>query len=145
MRFATIDQKFEVVLESHWFLYRFLIHDGVITENVCWYIYELDSSCSGNAFPRTPTTLRLATARDWGSRLNVYLALITKPLNWADNSTVNWDTISTDCGVVSVVSDVLAVLIFLNLDSSKSKKRWQICMQMAKKNNSWPSIAWHKN
>ena len=43
MRFAEVGQKFLVATESHWFSWRFLILSGVITVNVCWYIYELDN------------------------------------------------------------------------------------------------------
>ena len=42
MRFVAFGQKFEVVLESHWFLYRFPIFN--ITLNACQYIYVLDST-----------------------------------------------------------------------------------------------------
>ena len=44
MRFAAFGQKFEVVSESHRFLYRFLIFDEVIALNACRYIYVLGSS-----------------------------------------------------------------------------------------------------
>ena len=44
MRFAAFGQKFEVVSESHWFLYEFFILNQVIAINACRYIYELDST-----------------------------------------------------------------------------------------------------
>ena len=44
MRFAAFGQKFEVVSESHWFLYKFLILNRVIALNACRYTYVLDSS-----------------------------------------------------------------------------------------------------
>ena len=43
MRFAAFGQKFEVVSESHWFLYDSFILNTVIALNACRYIYELDS------------------------------------------------------------------------------------------------------
>ena len=46
MRFAALVQKFEVVSESHWFLYRFVILNRVIVINACLYTYALDSSSS---------------------------------------------------------------------------------------------------
>ena len=46
MRFAAFGQKFEVVSESHWFLYEFFILSRVIAINACRYIYELDSNTS---------------------------------------------------------------------------------------------------
>ena len=44
MRLVAFGQKFEVVLESHWFLYEFFILSRVTAINACQYIYELDSS-----------------------------------------------------------------------------------------------------
>ena len=43
MQFVVLRQKFKVVSESHWFLYRFFILSGVIALNACWYTYALDS------------------------------------------------------------------------------------------------------
>ena len=44
MPFATLDQKFEEVSESHWFLWRFTILSRVIAINSCLHTYALDSS-----------------------------------------------------------------------------------------------------
>ena len=44
MRFAASAQKFEVVSESHWFLYRFVILSRVIVINACLHTYALDST-----------------------------------------------------------------------------------------------------
>ena len=52
MRFAAFNQKFEVVSESHWFLYRFFIFNGVTALNACRYIYVLGSKamCIGQHY-----------------------------------------------------------------------------------------------
>ena len=50
MRFAPLAQKFEVVLESHWFLYRFIILSRVIILNACLHTYALDSIWEKHGF-----------------------------------------------------------------------------------------------
>ena len=57
MRFASLCQKFDVVLESHWFLYKFPDLNRVIALNACWYNYVLDSSSCTRSSKYTPKKL----------------------------------------------------------------------------------------
>ena len=44
MRFASLDQKFDLVSESHWFLYGFFILSRDIAHNICCHTFALDSN-----------------------------------------------------------------------------------------------------